>query len=424
MQRQRSISPVGTSRFEKEYAPQSHHTTRETQTSPTPSSPTYDPRRHAMHFSNPSKASTIDSMRSADNHAYSTAPTSLNNSPIGGEDIQALPRLPTLVSSTSLSQNTLSPTVTKRSNKLQRKKTEPKQEPKHEHIHNHSQDTEREVNVVDTEEWFARFRSGDDYDPITDDCPDRATLAAAYNIPIYAADGTPMPFGQLYHPATATHTRQLIIFIRHFYCGACQAYLKAISDNITMQEYFSIPTPTSIVVIGCGHPELIPFYKLKTGCPFPIYAEPSRALFKRLGMVLSVNIGMKRPEYMKDISPVAWAAGQMTTIRKGIKARQAELNKAKLEASERRRRQAELDSDVAQLEAMEEQQSAPSIVASSFGEDKLSIRKRDVIKGGNIFQIGGEFLFEEGEVVWCHRMRNYRNHAEVSVIRKVLELDD
>ena len=358
-----------------------------------------------MHISNASKASTIDSMRSA-NNAYSTAPTSLNNSPVG-DNLQALPTLPTLVSSTTLSHRTLSPT---------------KRE--HEHTHHHDHLTERDVNVVDTEEWFARFRSGDDYDPITDDCPDRATLAAAYNIPIYSADGTAMPFGQLYHPATATHTRQLVIFIRHFYCGACQAYLKAISDNITMQEYFSIPIPTSIVVIGCGHPELIPFYKLKTGCPFPIYAEPSRALFKRLGMVLSMNIGMKRPEYMKDISPVAWAAGQLTTIRKGIKARQAELNKEKIEASERRRRQAELDQDVAQLEAMEERQSTRSIAASSFGEEKLAIRKRDVIKGGNIFQIGGEFLFEEGEVLWCHRMRNYRNHAEVSVIRKVLELDD
>jgi hypothetical protein len=26
--------------------------------------------------------------------------------------------------------------------------------------------------------------------------------------------------------------------------------------------------------------------------------------------------------------------------------------------------------------------------------------------------------------VWCHRMKNYRNHAEVDVIRRVLELDD
>lgn len=348
-------------------------------------------------------------MLSIDNNTYSTAPTSLNNSPTG-EEIQALPKLPTIASSASVSRR--------------RAPSEPEHEHRYGHNHEHR---EHDVNVVDPDEWFSRFRSEDDQvEHPTDECPDRATLAAAYNIPIYASDGTAMPFGQLYHPATATHTRQLVIFIRHFYCGACQAYLKAISDNITMQEYFSIPTPTSIVVIGCGHPELIPFYKLKTGCPFPIYAEPTRALFKRLGMVLSVNIGMKRPEYMKDISPVAWAAGQLTTIRKGIKARQQELNKAKMEASERRRRQAEIDQDAAQLEAMEEQQSARSIMAPSsiHGEDKLAIRKRDVIKGGNVFQIGGEFLFEDGEVMWCHRMKNYRNHAEVSVIRKVLELDD
>jgi len=139
-------------------------------------------------------------------------------------------------------------------------------------------------------------------------------------------------------------------------------------------------------------------------------------------MVLSVNIGMKRPEYMKDISPVAWAAGQLTTIRHGVKARQAELNKSKMEASERRKRQAALDNDVAQLDAIEEQQATDAMSAAS--DDKLAIRKRDVVKGGNIFQIGGEFLFEEGEVVWCHRMKNYRNHAEVSVIRRMLELDD
>jgi hypothetical protein len=407
MSRDRSVSPVGTSKFERAYAPPSHSIRTTSPTSPTASSHTFDARRHGVHISNPSKASTINSMLSTDNNAYSTAPTSLNNSPIG-ENVQALHKLPTVVSSTANSRRAPS-----------------ELEHDHQDGHHRPNTAERSVNVVDSDEWFARFRADDQNDPITDECPDRATLAAAYNIPIYSSDGTSMPFGQLYHPATATHTRQLVIFIRHFYCGACQAYLKAISDNITMQEYFSIPIPTSIVVIGCGHPELIPFYKLKTGCPFPVYAEPSRALFKRLGMMMSLNIGTKRPEYMKDISPVAWAAGQITTIRKGIKARQAELNKMKIEGSERRRRQAELDNDVAQLEAMEEAESARSVTASSFGgEDRLAIRKRDVIKGGNIFQIGGEFLFEEGEVVWCHRMKNYRNHAEVDVIRKVLELDD
>jgi len=398
MSRERSVSPVGTSKFEKAYAPPSHSIKTASATSPTASSFAFDERRNGFHLSKPSQASTANnSVRSTDNNAYSTAPTSLDNSPTENTT-QTIPHH---------SKPTKTPAMSR---------------PNHS-----SHSAEHSVNVVDPDEWFAKFRSdsADQHEHITDECPDRATLAAAYNIPIYAADGSPMPFGQLYHQATAQHTRQLIIFIRHFYCGACQAYLKAISDNITMQEYFSIPTPTSIVVIGCGHPELIPFYKLKTGCPFPIYAEPTRALFKRLGMVLSVNIGMKRPEYMKDISPVAWAAGQLTTIRRGVKARQAELNKSKMEASERRKRQAQLDNEVAQLEAIEEAQSADSMTASSFGgEDKLAIRKRDVVKGGNIFQIGGEFLFEEGEVVWCHRMKNYRNHAEVSVIRRMLELDD
>ncbi|KAM0722523.1 hypothetical protein Q7P37_001964 [Cladosporium fusiforme] len=393
MSQERPVSPVGTSKFEQEYQPPSR---RAAPRSPA-SSHTFESRRHGIHVTKPSQASTVDSLLSYDNNAYSTAPTSINNSPTDGP-LQALPKLPSSMQTSR---------------------------------HNHPEAyPENNLQLVDTEEWSSRFHShADQYEPITDECPDRASLAAAYNIPIYSADGTPIPFGQLFHPATAAHTRQLIIFIRHFYCGACQAYLKAISDNITMQEYFSIPTPTSIFVIGCGHPELIPFYKLKTGCPFPIYAEPSRALFKRLGMVLSVNMGIKRPEYMEDISFMSWMAGQLTTIRRGIKLRQTELNKTKLEASERRRRQAELDRETAEADAMEANAESGSMTPSSIGdgrrgEDKLAIRKRDIIKGGNLFQIGGEFLFNDGDVVWCHRMKNYRDHAEINVIRRVLELDD
>lgn len=225
--------------------------------------------------------------------------------------------------------------------------------------------------------WFDDFRS-DLSDVVGDECPDRATLAAVQDIHLYDASGNARPFGWLYDPARMVHQRQLLIFVRHFYCGACQAYLKALSESITMQDYFSIPVPTSIIVIGCGKPDLIPFYKAVTGCPFPIFAEPSRELFKKLGMTLSFNIGNKRPEYMKDISPAAWAAGQVTQIKASLKAE----------------------------------------------EEESRIRRRDILKGGHPMQIGGEFLFDEGQVVWCHRMKNYRNHAEVSVVRTLLELDE
>lgn len=87
-----------------------------------------------------------------------------------------------------------------------------------------------------------------------------------------------------------------------------------------------------------------------------------------------MNFGGQRPEYMKDIKFTSWQAGQIAQVKNELK-------------------------------------------------NPDGIRKRDVVKGGNLLQIGGEFLFEEGQVVWCHRMRNMRDHAEMSVIRKLLELD-
>lgn len=127
-----------------------------------------------------------------------------------------------------------------------------------------------------------------------------------------------------------------------------------------------MPIPTSIVVIGCGHPSLIPKYRARTGCPFPIYADPSRKLYKALGMSWTLNFGGSRPEYMQDTSLPRWLAGQV----------------------------------------------------KQWGADG-----RKALKGGNLVQIGGEFLFEDGEVIWLHRMRNYRNHTEIKALRRIMDLD-
>jgi hypothetical protein len=125
--------------------------------------------------------------------------------------------------------------------------------------------------------------------------------------------------------------------------------------------------PTSIVIIGCGSPELIPHYKSVTGTVFPIFAEPTRRLFKGLGMGWTLDLGSTRPEYMKDISRPAWLAGQIKQVSKvpGLKK----------------------------------------------------------FKGGSLVQVGGEFLLENEEVIWCHRMKHYRNHTEMDVLRRILEID-
>ena len=145
--------------------------------------------------------------------------------------------------------------------------------------------------------------------------------------------------------------------------------MKAIAEEITMQAYYTMSVPTSIIVIGCGSPVMIPFYKQTTGCPFPIFAEPSRKLYKSLGMALTLDmVGSKRPEYMKDIDFKTWQVGQLKQI----------------------------------------------------GKQKGTKR----FKGGHLLQVGGEFLFQDGQVVWCHRMKNMRGHAEVSVIKRILEMED
>lgn len=43
------------------------------------------------------------------------------------------------------------------------------------------------------------------------------------------------------------------------------------------------------------------------------------------------------------------------------------------------------------------------------------------LKGGDYSQNGGEWVWNEnGELVWCRRMRNTRDHAEVREVEKVL----
>jgi len=45
-------------------------------------------------------------------------------------------------------------------------------------------------------------------------------------------------------------------------------------------------------------------------------------------------------------------------------------------------------------------------------------------KGGSWLWAGGEFLIRDGEVVWCHRMKNYRDHIEMDVVRSLLGVEE
>ena len=106
-------------------------------------------------------------------------------------------------------------------------------------------------------------------------------------------------------------------------------------------------------------------YTKETACPYPIYADPSKKLYNVFGMTRTLSLGNKSPEYMQYSVPSAIIRAIYQGLRAG----------------------------------------------------------RDALKGGDYFQVGGEFLFDDGEVTWCHRMKNTRDHSEIPVMRKVIGLD-
>jgi hypothetical protein len=144
----------------------------------------------------------------------------------------------------------------------------------------------------------------------------------------------------------------------------CQEFLRTLSSSITPDDLLALPTPTFITVIGCGKPELIPMYTETTKCPFPIYADPTRKIYDHFGMTRTFQLGSK-PSYMHTNMLI----NSVQSIFQGI------------------------------------------------GTGK------NVLKGGDMKQVGGEFLFENGECTWVHRMKTTRGHSEVSDLRNLLGLD-
>ncbi|MCJ1286411.1 hypothetical protein MMC26_005756 [Xylographa opegraphella] len=194
--------------------------------------------------------------------------------------------------------------------------------------------------------------------------PTAAELSKVADLPLLTVQNESVPFKSLY-AAEQEGRRVMVIFMRHFFCGNCQEYLRTLCSSITPDSLLALPTPTEIVVIGCGQPELIPFYAETTACKFPIYADPTRKLYDELGMTHAMGMGHKPPAYV--------------------------------------------------------QKSLFSVIVQSFYQVVSSGRR--ALSGGHFWQIGGEFLFEHGDVTWCHRMRHTRDHAEVPEIRRQLRLD-
>jgi hypothetical protein len=143
-----------------------------------------------------------------------------------------------------------------------------------------------------------------------------------------------------------------------------------LSKAIQPEGLLKLPTSTSIAIVGCGDPGLIDSYASRTGCQFPIYADPTQKLYEDLGMVSNLAMG-PQPGYIRK--------------------------------------------------------SMLRVIGESVVQSLKQIPSGLALKGGPSNQNGGEIIYEsagEGQpkqMTWCHRMTTTRDHIEVDELVKVLD---
>ena len=91
----------------------------------------------------------------------------------------------------------------------------------------------------------------------------------------------------------------LMVFLKK----GCQSYVRQIAKSITAADLASLPTSTSMVVIGCGSPDLIDFYSEVTGWPFAIYTDPTNRLHDVLGFHKGMSIVSDPGTYIQKSMP-------------------------------------------------------------------------------------------------------------------------
>ena len=121
------------------------------------------------------------------------------------------------------------------------------------------------------------------------------SLTTAASLPIIAESGVRITFGSLF-----TQQKIIVLFIRHFWCPLCQDYMSSVT-SLTRQlapgaisspadEKFDCiegGSPAKVVVIGNGSCTMIGKYKQIFGqgaIPLDVYTDPSLALYTALEM--------------------------------------------------------------------------------------------------------------------------------------------
>ncbi|EPQ28943.1 uncharacterized protein PFL1_03743 [Pseudozyma flocculosa PF-1] len=173
-------------------------------------------------------------------------------------------------------------------------------------------------------------------------------------------------FGQLRRQAQADGQAFVLVFTRHFHCGMCMQYIRALAGSTILRDLGRV----KVAIVGPGQWQGVKRYIEQCGSPpFDFYADPEVKLYKALG-VTTRNLDLGDPN--KGEVPSHHTFGTLGTTLKSV--------------------------------------------AETFTSGSLAI------KGGDIKQLGGEIVWSNGgEPVFAHRMKHTRDHSEVSQVERAVQ---
>ncbi|KAK7437271.1 hypothetical protein VKT23_018716 [Stygiomarasmius scandens] len=194
------------------------------------------------------------------------------------------------------------------------------------------------------------------------DLPDQRVIEKVCDLELFDAKGKKIKFNTI-----IAGKKVIVVFIRHFFCGSCQQYVEQLA-SVPKEKLEG--ANIGLVVVGCGDWQPITHYAEETGFKGEIYAEPTRAIYRELGMISNMGgtpQGEERKSYLKR-GPLFNA---LRSIWRGP------LSK-------------------------------PSLIG----------------KQGNVAQLGGEFVFEpEKKCTFAYRMKHSEDHVEVVDLMKRAGVD-
>lgn len=190
---------------------------------------------------------------------------------------------------------------------------------------------------------------------------------------------------------------------------------------------------TFIVVIGCGTHELIDSYIKETGCHFDVYADPTRQLYDKLGMIRTLNMGA-RPAYLQNKSV---AKTVVSGVMQGLKHLKTGLT---MKMGDQKQVGGEFLFEPASMSLDTPATTPQSDRGRNPLEDAIIPEQNDdegegdqMVNSSSSSKAGGRGIsldepskhsVEEKRVTWCHRMKTTRDHVEIPELLEILGLSE